>query len=252
MELEVNNLSFGYAKNKMALDNVSFTARGGRSLFILGPNGAGKSTLVSCILQFIKYPTGTVSVDGKNLAETKGKERAKLVGYVPQNVSFPSMTVFDAVLLGRKPYIKWDAGKNDLQIAENVLKALRLEEFSMRDVSKLSGGEQQKIAVARALAQQAPIMIFDELTSNLDVKNQFEVLEFLKKITQENNLTTITIVHDLGLALRFADDVLLLKNGKIVKFGEIGSLTCEDIKNTFGIEAKIMEIDGRRTVIYGG
>ena len=133
------------------------------------------------------------------------------------------MTAFDAVLLGRKPYIKWDARKNDLEIVQNIFNELNIGDFSLRDVSKLSGGEKQKIAIARALAQETSILLFDEPTSNLDIKNQIEVLSFLQRLTKEKNLITISIVHDISLAFTFADEILLLKDGKVIKYGDVES-----------------------------
>lgn len=251
MELTINNLSFGYTSKHKVLDNVSFSASSGKNIYILGPNGAGKSTLVANVLQFVKPQSGTVEVDGKNLRDIKNKDKAKLIGYVPQDVGFPSMTAFDAVLLGRKPYIKWDARKNDLEIVQNIFNELNIGDFSLRDVSKLSGGEKQKIAIARALAQETSILLFDEPTSNLDIKNQIEVLSFLQRLTKEKNLITISIVHDISLAFTFADEILLLKDGKVIKYGDVESITGDDIKQTFDIDVNIAEINNKKIIIYG-
>lgn len=251
MQLKIENLSFGYTAKKQVLKDISFSATSGRNLFILGPNGAGKSTLVANILQFVKNQSGNIFVDDKDLSKLKPKEKAKLISYVPQNVAFPSMTAFDAVLLGRRPYIKWDASSNDYKIVESIFEELGIEEFALRDVSKLSGGEKQKIAIARALAQSTPVVLFDELTSNLDIKNQIDVLSFITKLVKDKNLVSISIVHDINLALRFADDILLLKDGHIEKFGTIETLENKDINNTFNINAQILDISGKKIITYG-
>lgn len=252
MELKIKNLSFSYEKGKKTVDNASFTAKQGKSLFILGANGAGKSTLIKLVCGLLKPESGTIEFDGKNLLTTKPKERAKLISTVPQEVWFPETTVFDAVLLGRRPYIKSGTKETDLIAVRDALRLLDMEDFALKNVKNISGGEKQKTAVARAIAQSTPIMIFDELTSNLDVKNQHETLVMLKKITEEKRLISVTIVHDINLALNFADEILLMKNGKTVKQVSVEEITESDINDVFEIRAKIIDCAGKKAVVFGG
>ena len=205
MNLKISDLSFKYSSGKQVLDGVNFQAESGKCTFLLGANGAGKTTLFSNILGLLTPSFGKITLDDADLSSLKPREKAKLLGYVPQNVFFPSGSAFDAVLLGRRPYIRWGVTENDLSVVEKLFKDLSVEDFAMRNVDSLSGGEKQKIAIARALAQEPQVLLFDELTSNLDVKNQADVLSFIKKLTVDKNVITVAIVHDLSLALRFAD-----------------------------------------------
>ena len=184
----------------------------GECIAVLGINGVGKSTMLKCINRIITPRKGTITVDGKPISRMNGNILAQHIGYVPQGCEFADGTVFDAVLLGRKPFIKWDVTQNDLEIVQNVLHVMNLEEYANRNVNALSGGEKQKISIARALAQQTPILLFDEPTSNLDIKNQLAVLDVAKKIVRQQNLTAIVVIHDLNLALRFADKFLVMKD----------------------------------------
>ena len=154
------------------------------------------------------------------------------------------------MLLGRRPYIRWGVTENDLSVVEKLFKDLSVEDFAMRNVDSLSGGEKQKIAIARALAQEPQVLLFDELTSNLDVKNQADVLSFIKKLTVDKNVITVAIVHDLSLALRFADDIAFMKDGKILRQCPSCDVTAQGFKDTFDVNADVVEINGKKTIIY--
>lgn len=248
--LIVDRLTFGYRADRQALSEVSFEAKEGRLTCLLGPNGAGKSTLLANVLCFVKPKSGSIRVDGREVSTIPPRERAKSIGYVSQSVDFADMTCFDAVLLGRRPYIKWEAGAEDHAIVEGVFHDLGIEEFALRNVNELSGGEKQKVAIARALAQGASVLLFDEPTSNLDVKSQMEVLSLLKKLAREKNIVIVIIVHDLSLALRYCDDFILLRGGHVVRTGELRSLTAEDIHSVFGIRAEFITYQNQKILIY--
>ena len=248
MVLSVERLCFSYG-GRPVLSDVSFRAEGGKCLFVLGANGAGKSTLLLNLLCVLKAQSGRILLDGKDVSRLRPRERAKRIAYVPQDVDFPSMTVFDAVLLGRKPYLGMDAGEEDYREVERVLTELRLDALSLRDASRLSGGEKQMVAVARALVQGASVLLMDEPTSSLDAKHRLSLLSLVKRLAREKNMAILVVMHDVSLALRYADEFLLLSEGKLVKQGEISSLSGEDCSKAFGIRAEIVEAKGHKFLI---
>ncbi len=238
MNLIIENLSFQYPSRKV-LSDISLSLNKGECLSILGTNGVGKSTLLKCINRILRQQNGKVIVMGEDVKSLSGNDLAKHIGYVSQRNNFSVSSVFDAVLLGRKPYIKWDVTKRDLEIVHNVMKSLGLEDFALRNVDELSGGEAQKVAIARALAQQSDVLMFDEPTSNLDLKNQLEVISIIKNIVKERQISAIVTMHDLNMALRFADKFLFLKGGKIFDAGDIHIVTEENILAVYGVPVKI-------------
>ena len=248
MKLEVKNLSFSYPKHETIKD-ISFVANEGDVVAILGMNGVGKSTLLKCINKIHKPKSGEIFIDDKNVFEMKTSEIAKKIGYVAQVEQFADCTVFENVLLGRKPYIKWDLSKEDLDEVTDVLKQVNLDHLSDRHIDKLSGGERQKVAIARALAQKTPILMFDEPTSNLDIKNQVDVLDVIKEITTENKFISLISIHDINLALRYANKFLLLKNGTVYKYGDSSIINEETINEIYGVDSKIIERDNHKFII---
>lgn len=248
MNLEVRHLCFSYGSREVVHD-VSFTAKPGEMVAVLGVNGVGKSTMLKCLNQIHRQTSGEILVHGHSIAGMKRNQLAREIGYVAQNCQFADGSVFDAVLLGRKPFIQWDVSKEDLEIVQNVLARLSLEEFAMRNVLELSGGERQKVAIARALAQQAPILLFDEPTSSLDLKNQLEILSLIQTIVKEQNLTAVVTIHDLNLALRFADRFLAMRDGAVYSFGGSETIHSKTIWEVYGVRADVVCHDGRSVVI---
>lgn len=242
MILKVEGLSFNYPSINV-LKDISFSIEKGECLAILGTNGAGKSTLLKCLNKVLKINTGEVLLDNNNLNNIKSTDLAKIIGYVAQRSSVPRITVFDSLLIGRKPYIKWNIGLEDFKIVSNILKALNLEDYSLRYLDELSGGEVQKILIARALVQDTDILMLDEPTNNLDLKNQLEVLNIIKNITHKRNISSIVTIHDLNLALKMADKFLFLKNGSIFAAGGKEIITAENIKNVYSVSVKIHQLD---------
>ena len=238
MNLTVENLSFQYPSRKV-LKDISLFLNRGECLSILGTNGVGKSTLLKCINRILRQQSGKVVVMGEDVESLNGNDLAKRIAYVSQRNSFSLSSVFDAVLLGRKPYIKWDITKRDLEIVHDVMKSLDLEDFALRYVDQLSGGEIQKVAIARALAQQSDVLMFDEPTSNLDLKNQLEVVNIIKKIVKERQISAIVTMHDLNMALRLADKFIFMKGGKIFNAGDIRVITEENILAVYGVPVEI-------------
>lgn len=248
MKLEIKNLCFAYGAHQVVRD-VSFEAHEGQFLAVLGVNGVGKSTMLKCINRINRPSAGSVLVDGRDIARMDGATLAKHIGYVSQSCEFSESTVFDAVLLGRKPFIKWDVTGRDLEIVQEVLDLLSLESYALRSVNELSGGERQKVAIARVLAQQTPVLLFDEPTSNLDLKNQLEVLRIIKKIVREKGLTAVVTIHDLNLALRFADRFLIMKEGRVYADGGAETVNADSIREVYGVAAAVAEFGGYRVVI---
>lgn len=248
MNLEVKHLFFSYGSHEVVRD-VSFRAEAGEFVAVLGVNGVGKSTMLKCINKIHRPSAGQILIDGEPVSELNSTELAKRIGYVAQSCEFADETVFDSVLLGRKPFIKWDVTTEDLEIVQEVLKILSLEEFAMRNMMELSGGERQKVAIARALAQQTPVLLFDEPTSNLDLRNQMEVLQIIKKIVKERNLSAVVTIHDLNLALRFADRFLAMRDGVVYGFGGSEIVTEESIFDVYGVRASVMMHEGYKVVV---
>jgi iron complex transport system ATP-binding protein len=246
--MEINNLSFAYAKNEV-LKDISFQVEPGDCLAIFGINGAGKSTLLKCMNRIIRPNKGHIKFNGKSLLDLPDNELAKCIGYVSQSCKFSETSVFDAVLLGRKPYIKWDVTAEDLEIVQDVLRVMSLEDFAMRNVTELSGGERQKVSIARALVQQTEVLLFDEPTSNLDLKNQLEVIQIIRDIVQERQIAAIITMHDLNLALRFANKFIMIKDGEVFAFGDKSVLTEESISHVYGVDVSICDYSGQKVVV---
>jgi len=245
--LKVDGVEFSYNSIPI-LKGVKFEVEEGQIATILGPNGAGKSTLLKCMNGILKPRKGVIMVEELSIKSLGTHEMAKKIGYVPQNSNGNFITVFDAVLLGRKPYIKWGADEKDLKIVEDTLKLMELERFALKRTNELSGGELQKVILARALVQKPKILFLDEPTNNLDIKNQFEVMRIISKITHERNVTSIIVMHEINLALRYSDKFIVMKNGMIYAQGR-KIINSHLIKEVYGIEALVENIRGFPLVI---
>ncbi len=249
--LEVDGIGFTYGRAaKKTLEDISFAVSENECIAVLGNNGAGKSTLLKCIDRICHADEGVVLVEGKNVFEMPKKEMAQNIAYVAQASEVNNtMTVFDTVLLGRKPYIKWDATQKDTEITLDIIHKMGLEEFVLRNVSQLSGGETQKVMLARALAQEPRILLLDEPTSNLDPYNQHEMLHIVRKIAKEHDTCVILIIHDLNLAIRYCEKFLFLKDSKVFSFGGVETMTPENIEEVYGIHTHIIEHMGIPVVV---
>ena len=250
MKLIINGINFSY-NGTNALDDVSLEIADGEVVSLIGPNGSGKSTLLKCINKILKPKGGSIWVDGRNLRDVELTEMARLAGYVPQSATyfFPS-TVFDAVLLGRRPYVDWSIGARDKEVIAYTLAATGLEGMALRYFDELSGGERQKVLIARALAQEPELLLLDEPTSNLDLKHQLEVMELITTTVRQKGILAIMAIHDLNLASRFSDKVIFLKEGKIYAAGEPQRvLTPENIREVYGVDTLVNTDSGRPHII---
>ncbi|NJE04044.1 ABC transporter ATP-binding protein [Thermococcus sp. MV11] len=243
--VEAENLRFSYDEREV-LRGVSLRIETGEFVAVLGPNGAGKSTLVKCIAGILEC--GGVEVFGKPIGEYSRNELARILAYVPQRTEPGFMTVFDTVLLGRRPYMGLRPSRRDIEAVERALKRLGIWDLTPRRTRGLSGGELQKVNIARALAQEPRVLIMDEPTNNLDVKSQLEVMQLAKELSREGK-TVITVMHDVNLALRFARRFIFMKDGKIIADGGFNVLSEELFREVYGVNVAMGEVRGVPTVV---
>lgn len=247
--IEIKNIEFSYKNTRKILDNITFDMKENHFIAILGNNGAGKSTLLKCINGINTSDNGTVTISGENVLTMHRKEVAKRIAYVAQKNEGSRVTVFDTILLGRKPYIKWDATKEDLKLVDEIIEQMGLNEFKLRYIDEISEGELQKVMLARALAQQPKMLLLDEPTSSLDPRNQYEVLSIIKNIAKNKNIAVIIVLHDLNLALRYCDRFLFIKNEKIYSYGDIQTMTADCIEHVYEMPVAVQDYKGIKIVI---
>ena len=247
--MEVKNLSFHYKGCPEVLKNVSFPIEPGQFLAVLGNNGVGKSTLLKCFNHILKPDSGEVLLDGVDLLKQSGRDVAKQVAFVSQSAPNTQMTVHDVVMLGRRPYMKWGFTEQDHNIVHDAMHRLDVEDMRGRFLSQLSGGEKQKVMLARALAQQPKVLLLDEPTSALDIQNQYQVLKMVRDICHRDQIIAVVVIHDLNLALRFCDRFLLLKDGQVYRQGGRSILDREALRQVYGVDAKVVELEGRHIVL---
>ena len=219
--LNIHALSVAYGDKKV-LEEISFNVQPGEILALIGPNGAGKTTLIRTVSGTLPISMGQVVVSGQNLAHLKVAERAKVLAVVPQARQMGgAYTVEQAVMMGRTAYMGWlgRESERDFEAVSLALKQTQLEDFAHRQVAQLSGGEQQRVLLARALAQSTPVLLLDEPTNHLDLQHQASLLSLVKQLTREENLAVLMAIHDLNLVSLFADKVALLVDGELRKFG---------------------------------
>ena len=244
MELSLQNVCFQYA-GRSILDDVSMALGSNRIAAICGPNGVGKSTLIKCINRILKAD-GHILLDRSDVRRMSIRQLARCVGYVPQAITIVfSVTVFDMVLMGRRPHMGWRQSGTDEDKVIDILKLLDLEALAMKDFNEISGGQQQKVIIARALAQEPEILLMDEPTSNLDLRHQLEVMEIVRRLASDKHLSVIMAVHDLNLASRYADTIIMMKDGKIYCAGDSRSvLTPDNILAVYGVIAEVRQAHG--------
>ena len=247
--MEIQNISYRYKGGPDVLKDVSFSVEPGQFLAILGNNGVGKSTLLKCFNHILKPDAGSVLLDGENLLAMPSREVAKRVAFVSQAVPNTQMTVHDVVMLGRRPYMKWGFTEQDHNIVHDAMHRLDVEDMRGRFLNQLSGGEKQKVILARALAQQPKVLLLDEPTSALDIQNQYQVLKLVREICGKDKITAIVVIHDLNLALRFCDRFLLLKDGQVYRYGDCSVLDQQALQEVYGVNGKVIEVEGRHMVL---
>ena len=250
VRIRIRDVEFSYASVPI-LKNICMEVAESEILGIIGPNGAGKSTLLRCIDRILSPQKGTIFLNEQDISKMSRLEIAKRMGYIPQSTTqvFPA-TVFETVLMGRRPHISWRCNERDVEKVLEVLHLLDLEGLAMRDINELSGGQQQKVFIARALVQEPDVLLLDEPTSNLDIKHQLEVMDIIKEIARKKGISAIMAIHDLNLAARYADRLIMMKDGMIYAAGEHFSvLTPENIREVYGVEVEVSKHNGRPFVI---
>lgn len=251
MEVRLDDVEFGYNPKVPVIKNINLNLKGNKLVSIIGPNGVGKSTLIHCINKILVPTKGNVYINGECVDDYKLKDLAKIVGYVPCTSSdaFP-LSVVDTVLLGRNPHSKWSTLDDDLRKVHKVLKLLEIEHLAMRPFNELSAGQHQKVMLARGLAQEPQILMLDEPTSNLDIKHQVAVTRLLHDLTRTDNVLVIMISHDLNIASKYSDEMILMFEGEIFAVGAPEEvITSENIDYVYGVKSKIITNQNRPHII---
>lgn len=246
--LETEEVCFSYDR-KEVLKKVSFDIENNTLVSILGPNGVGKTTLLKCICNLHKPTSGTVRIDGQDVISMSPKELARKVAYVPQKTNATHTTVFDSVLIGRRPHVEWSMSENDMEITWNVMGSLGLQDMSLSYVDEISGGEFQKVQIARAITQEPSLLILDEPSNNLDIANQHITMRMVHHVVKEHGICTVMTMHDINLATYYSDRYLFMKNGEVVAYGGNEVITPEIIREVYGIEVDVIDHDGQPIVI---
>lgn len=241
-------------KEKYILNNISGRFKEGGFYGILGPNGSGKTSLVRHILRFIDVKHGLICLDNKDIKDYSRKELACSISFVPQNVNIDvSFTVYDIVAMGRNPYMKrfQDLSQKDRDLINHAMEVTNCAYLKDKAFSYLSGGEAQRVLVARAIAQDTKYLILDEPISHLDIRYQVELMETLKKLNEEENKTIIAILHDLNLSSAYCKEIFLMKDGKVYVEGSVKDvLTGENLKAVYGINFEIHKMKSKNSMFF--
>ncbi len=248
MKIDIKGLSFTYKHNEV-LKDISFCIDEHEIVAVLGPNGAGKSTLLKCMNRVLKFKKGTVMIGEDDINSLSRLEIARKIGYVAQNNEAARITVFDAVLLGRTPHINYRAGNKDILITAAIIDRLRMKPLSLRFMDELSGGELQKVCIARALVQEPEVLLLDEPISSLDLKNQIEILRLLRSVVDGHNVSAVVSLHDINMAIHYADRIIFIKDKKIHAICRRQEITRNLVKEVYGIEISLHYMDDIPIVI---
>ena len=244
--LRINNIACRY-ESANVLENINFSAKGGDFIGVIGPNASGKSTLLKSISKVLKPHTGTVLLNERDVYTLKSAEIAKTLAVVPQEsvISF-AFTALEVVLMGRTPHLnRFEMeGKKDLIIAKKAMELTNTWYLRERPINTLSGGEKQRVIIARAFAQEPKVLLLDEPTDHLDINHQIEILDLVKRLNKEERMVVIAVFHDLNIASQYCDRLILLYKGRIFAAGRAGDvLTRENIEKVYGIKVTVKQDD---------
>ncbi|HUU37055.1 MAG TPA: ABC transporter ATP-binding protein [Candidatus Desulfaltia sp.] len=251
MSVRVVNLSFSYKNFTLKVEALKFESA--KITAIVGPNGAGKTTFLKCIGAVLPASKGSLFIDGRDIMSLRSQERARLIGYVPQeHDTVFNYQVADFVLMGRAAYISPFAlpSQEDIKAAEEALEFVGLSEYTGRSISELSSGERRLVLIARALAQKSAILLMDEPTTFLDPKHETEVLQLVRKLAIEKQKTILVTLHSLEMAVQYADSMVFMKNGEVVASGRPDEIFQEPLlESVYGMRMKILDWNGRKLVL---
>lgn len=244
--MSAEGLSSGYGGRKI-LNNISVCFESGKVTVITGPNGCGKSTLLKTLIRLIPPISGRIIANGKDTAKMTSAELARIAAYLPQKKNIPDLSVMTMVLHGRFAHLSYPRRyrKEDIAIAEEALKTTELSELAEENMSNLSGGTQQRVFLAMALAQSSPVILMDEPTSFMDISHQIKFMELARRLA-DNGKAVVMVLHDLPAALKYADTIIVISNGTIAACG-----TPEEIFQS-GILDRVFGIAMKRTIIENG
>ena len=229
------------------VEDVTFAGERGRVVGIIGPNGAGKTTILKVLAGLHKPTSGTIKIGDARLADMPASTLSKRIAYVPQSTGLHPFTALEMVLMGRYPHLRrfQIEAEDDTEIAISAMKHMQVVQFRDRRVDTLSGGERQRVLLARALAQRGDVLFVDEPTSSLDVKHQLMSLQVLRDEAQKRGVAVCAVLHDLNMAARYCDQLVLMSNGRVVADGEPENvITEESVRSVFGVHARV-EFDPR-------
>ena len=251
--LEIRDLSVRYGKRApLVLNGLHLSLKAGEIGILLGKNGSGKTTLFRTLLGILKPESGSIRFDGRELSTMNRRERATYAAYVPQEIRFGALSVYDTVLTGRMSYFGYKVGRTDREAVERILADVQLESFALRNVEHLSGGERQKVAIARALAQEPKILVFDEPTGNLDIGNEQLILAETRRLAHEKGISVLTSLHDFNQATELGDRFFFLRDGTIRHTGGAEIVTADVIRDVFDANVRVIEAEGKKIIVSGG
>jgi len=251
VHIEAENLGVSYG-DTLVWENINLDINEPGLISILGPNGVGKSTFMYTINKILEPTSGRVLLDGTDVLELSFKDIAKKVAYVPQasGETF-AMTVMDTVLMGRYPHSGYTVTQEDLEIAADCLEKMNMGNYALRMFNELSAGQHQRVMIARGLAQEPELLMLDEPTSNLDIYHQIYTMRLLRDIAHQRGITVLIICHDLNIASRFSDRIIMFRKGTVYADGTSQEvLTEKTIKDVYNVKADIIPVDGRPYVIF--
>lgn len=250
LNIKIDGLIFSYQTFPI-LKGIDLVLDRPGLISIIGPNGVGKSTLIHCMNKILTPTGGSVMVGGRDVKDISIKEMARIMGYVPYTTSnsFP-ISVIDAVMMGRHPYARHGSQEEDLRIVYETLEKLGIEDLAMRQLNELSAGQLQKVILAKGLAQQPRVLLLDEPTANLDIKHQLNVTKLLRNVTRETGMMVVMICHDLNIAAKYSDAIIMMHEGRIYSVGTPEEVITEDnLRTVYGVESKVITDQGRPHIL---